>query len=341
MDRPLPRIALVSTIDPPTSDKHWASPYYTLRRAFEISEEYRPHLVDDLRIADIVIICPRLNNPVFPAEILFKINSWKYFNKTIAFSTDDEPFISHPGVYTSIRIGNKYLLPFQDGFYPHVAFKDELDLCLHVHPSKLFSFRGDVATHPVRSEMMELSMDAWKILSNTRAFNFEYLNIQSPSLQKTVDQKKYGNDYISSLAASKFILCPRGRCPSSIRLFEAMRAGRVPVVISNEWAGMKRIPWDKFIVRISERDVENIPKILLEEEKSFFERSANARASWTEYFALESLPKTIILVANEIQQSRIDNRFNLFLFVGHQFFTWRFLRRGLLSEVRKFLKNRM
>src|SRR5204863_9824065 len=88
---------------------------------------------------------------------------------------------------------------------------------------------------------------------------------------------------------SKFCLCPRGRGPSTWRLYEALRAGRPPVIISDDW-----VPpaidggWEQCSIRVAERDVERIPEILREREPDAERMSAEARRVWQEWFSLET-----------------------------------------------------
>jgi Exostosin family len=54
-------------------------------------------------------------------------------------------------------------------------------------------------------------------------------------LTTRLDKENFLNRYITVLQQSAFILCPIGKGPSSMRIFEAMRAGRAPVIISDAW----------------------------------------------------------------------------------------------------------
>src|SRR5690606_14285038 len=79
--------------------------------------------------------------------------------------------------------------------------------------------------------------------------------------------------YANLISDSKFVLCPKGFGPSSIRIFETMKAGRVPVIISDQWVGPPGLPWSDFSVFIPESRVDEIPMIL-EEEEAIWETKA-------------------------------------------------------------------
>ena len=55
---------------------------------------------------------------------------------------------------------------------------------------------------------------------------------------------------------SVFSLCPRGSSPSSVRFWESLSAGTIPVLISDEWA-LPEWDWDNTIVQIPESEITN------------------------------------------------------------------------------------
>ena len=69
--------------------------------------------------------------------------------------------------------------------------------------------------------------------------------------------------YIDSLKRSIFCLCPSGTGPNTIRLWEAIGSGAIPVVLSDSWVppGPRQL-WDEavFILRDTPTGVRNIPE---------------------------------------------------------------------------------
>jgi hypothetical protein len=95
--------------------------------------------------------------------------------------------------------------------------------------------------------------------------------------------------FLQLLNESKFSLCPRGRSPSSWRLFETLRAGRVPVIIGDKWMPPSiSLDWDRLSIRVPERDVANIPAMLTEREGEAQTMSRLARQTWEEWFSVEA-----------------------------------------------------
>lgn len=75
-------------------------------------------------------------------------------------------------------------------------------------------------------------------------------------------QKLFSQEYMDVLARSRFALCPRGSGPSTIRFWEALQAGAIPVLLADDMSLPEEIDWDSAIVRVAEKDVLKIPTIL-------------------------------------------------------------------------------
>src|SRR5262249_33625868 len=139
-------------------------------------------------------------------------------------------------------------------------------------PEFLFSFLGRVATHPVRREVRLLD------------------TALTPCLDVADGSKRfpcfdYAKTYAQLLERSSFILCPRGFGVSSIRMFEAMSFGRVPVIISDAWQPSPGIPWQEFSVVIPERAVFGIPVVLEKLESKAPAMGQRARQLFNTHFA--------------------------------------------------------
>ena len=70
------------------------------------------------------------------------------------------------------------------------------------------------------------------------------------NLSKDVNLKSYLND----LENTKVILCPRGTGPSTIRMWEALASGCIPLVISNDYKFPlnKKIKWADICIVLKE-----------------------------------------------------------------------------------------
>ena len=183
-----------------------------------------------------------------------------------------------PGVYTSVpqrwyrpdrvRTGS-YLWMYAN---PAVVYEPNGPA-----PEWLFSFVGDAATHTVRQAVLALR--------HPRAFLGDaggYRSLQGGSADA---RDQYERTYAEILRASAFVLCPRGVSPSSVRVFEVMKSGRVPVILSDEWVAPGGPDWPTFSVRISESDVTSLPALLEGLEPEAATMGQRARQAWEAWFA--------------------------------------------------------
>ena len=100
--------------------------------------------------------------------------------------------------------------------------------------------------------------------------------------------------YGEIISSSKFVLCPRGYACSTWRLFETMKAGRVPVIISDQWVAPEGPAWDNFSLRVMENQVSRIPEILEQYESQAELMGHCARAAWEEWFSKETIFHRIV-----------------------------------------------
>jgi hypothetical protein len=92
--------------------------------------------------------------------------------------------------------------------------------------------------------------------------------------------------FAETLFRSKFVLCPRGHGTSSIRLFETLAAGRVPVVISDGWTPPSGPSWESIVVRWSEAaPIDRLLAHLEELEPRAEEMGSRAHTAFADWFA--------------------------------------------------------
>ena len=70
--------------------------------------------------------------------------------------------------------------------------------------------------------------------------------------------------YNRMLIKSKFTLCPSGSGPNSIRFWEALACGSIPILLSDTLQLPYHELWDKSILRVKESEFNKIPQILSE-----------------------------------------------------------------------------
>ena len=199
----------------------------------------------------------------------------KYPGKAYMYNPHDRPWYVLPGLYMCMpkqRFSSAHMAAgaYIEVINPYVTCSFEQE------PELLFSFYG-ATTSPARFKVAKLTHPRGKIIIS---------NVLMYVDNRPEDLQTY---YADLLTNSKFVLCPQGAGPSSIRLFEVMKAGRVPVIISDNLVYPKGPAWDKFAVIVPESRIADIPAILEQQEPQWPEKARLARQAWEEFFAPDTL----------------------------------------------------
>lgn len=118
----------------------------------------------------------------------------------------------------------------------------------------LCSFVGCLSTHQVRKII-------WQAKPNRKDMKFIYRSAWHYEGSNRINNQI---EYQNILARSRFSLCPRGTGASTIRFWESLQAGAIPVLISDAMRLPKGWDWYQTIVRIAENDAANWPEIVEE-----------------------------------------------------------------------------
>ena len=281
----------------PESDPRPRGGYVSLKENAFLDRFKIHHLVADPNEADIILFA-EVDTGRLCEDVLRHPYIKRYRDKCFMFSTDWRvvPFI--PGIYTSLE--KSWYLPRRSspGFYPSclinplVKFEPDSDRDL------LYSFMGDIQTHPVRKVLARLDHPRGEFV-DTSSESQTAMWTGSPE-QKAIFWKRY----VGLAKRSQFVLCPRGVAPASIRLFEAMMMGRVPVILSDEWLPPAGPDWDKFSLRIAEDDAARVPQLLEEKEAVADEMGLRARTEWEKYFSPEIVFHRIVEECLELRKAR-------------------------------------
>ena len=241
-------------------------------------------VVDSAQAADIVLFVETHHDdsgsgPFF--EWIFRHPAYRQFpEKVFVHSGMDNIVPLLRGIFPSIE--SRYYDPARMRSGPYLMLKNELldpSVRTEVDPTLLGSFIGCARTVQVRHQLLKVRHDRLLIRDNGDAFIGA---VKAKEKDRVDDLKK---QYVDSLLASKFIICPRGMGASSIRLFETMEVGRVPVILSDAWVEPAGPNWNEFSIRIAERDVNRVPEIILAAEPRWEKMAVAARAAWEEYYA--------------------------------------------------------
>jgi hypothetical protein len=269
----------------------------TLSRSAANDRIGRHTLTDDPSAADVILF---VENAHYVDDPYYKRLRWhpfvrKFREKTFMYNETDRPWCVLPGLYCSMprrsfdrsRQRSFCYAYSVNPFIAEYASVEQRDL--------LFSFLG-APTHKVRRRLYELG-DPDAVIENT-----SYFSVWRALVPR--EEERHNRDYASVLARSKFILCPRGVGTSTYRLFEAMEAGRAPVLLADQWVEPEGPDWSSFLLRIPEASVADLPEILRRHEQEAIERGARARRAWDDWFAPEVRFHTAVEACASILASR-------------------------------------
>ena len=171
---------------------------------------------------------------------------------------------------------------------PHYTLRYD-DALIRKQKSYLFSFMGATHTHPIRKRLTDLYPDSCFSSGDCWGGDMDFSQIK-------IDR------YVSLLGNSCFSLCPRGAGISTIRLFESMSMGAIPVIISDRYKPplSDQVDWRSFSVTIKENKLNKIENVL----KSFTadtirEMSQKTLDVYHKYFSNTNLHQTIIIELNK------------------------------------------
>ncbi len=111
--------------------------------------------------------------------------------------------------------------------------------------------------------------------------------------------------YVKNIVDSDYTLCVRGYGNNSIRFFEALCCGRIPVFINTDCVLPYDfvIDWKKYCVWVEESEIHKIPEKVLEfhnktSPEDFIKLQVEIRNIWKDYFTPEGFFKNLHLYLN-------------------------------------------
>jgi hypothetical protein len=233
-------------------------------------------LVPDPSAADMILL---VGNFGADADLLLKHPAYVAFpDKCAAYTEDDYYLPLIPGVYCSAhndehaRAGRVFSYAYisRNGKYSNVMLTREGA----AQKKYLFAFQGG-STSLLRKRMFNLDFRRPDVvIENTSSYH--RCDMAQP------DRLQRQRRYAETLAASHFVLCPRGSGVGSIRLFEVMCAGVAPVLIADDYLLPPHIEWDRFLLRIPERSIGRLPQLIEPHVSTSAERG---RLAWEAYRA--------------------------------------------------------
>jgi len=157
---------------------------------------------------------------------------FKHFNITKVFS----PLHDTANAIDGIEI---IPIPFTSNFNFDQTTKDIL-----------FSFVGTYTSHTIREKMKN------RIIGENIIYRNSY-HIDDNTFGNINSKEKEEIEYRNILQRSRYSLCPRGSSPSSVRFWESLQAGAIPILISDNWM-LPDWDWSNTIIHIKETDFDKM-----------------------------------------------------------------------------------
>ena len=245
-------------------------------------------IVTDPSAADVILILGAIARE---PQRLLKYGLYKAFPERCAVYTEDDDWLPLiPGVHTNAPI-SKHTRIGRIFNYAHISrngqfqnrFREEttspVPIGMKAEKRYFFTFQGG-STALVRKRLYNLRFNRSDVLIENTSSYWHWDNSQP-------DREARQRRYADTLAASHFVLCPRGAGAGSSRFFEVMAAGVAPVLLSDAYALTPGPAWDQFLIRVRERDIARLPAILEPHLDSAAERGRLARRAFDEFFAID------------------------------------------------------
>lgn len=256
----------------------------TLRRCARLDELGRHQVCDDAAEAEAILFVENTQfDDVFFKSLLNHPLIAQHPDKVFMYNEMDRPWDLLPGLYCCMT--RKHLNLKRHRAFAYLSTPNPFIGEIHkqpIEPRWLYSFMGSMS-HACRRPIMRLkSSDGY--VRDTSDFNVWRTDSREMEIR--------GKEYADILAASQFVLCPRGIGTSSIRLYETLEAGRVPVIISDHWVPPPETDWG-FAIQVEERRIASIPGLLKTLDGESRDRGAAAREAWLHSYAPDTLFNTV------------------------------------------------
>lgn len=137
-----------------------------------------------------------------------------------------------------------------------------------------------------------------KILHNSKLISTNFIvrnSFSANSSTISIDPIVARKEYVDVLLNSDFALAPKGDGNFSVRFYEALSLGRIPILIDTDCAlpSQDKIDYDLFIVRVSHKQIKNIPQIVSDlfhkmTSSEFIEMQQRARNAYEKYLRYDA-----------------------------------------------------
>lgn len=150
---------------------------------------------------------------------------------------------------------------------PHVAVNG---IAAKQQKDILYSFIG-FSNHSVRKALFDLRWPKDAVIKRRAVWHFSKSGNQAQKRQ--LAEKR---EYQDVLARSRYSLCPRGTGASTLRFWESLQAGAIPVLFSDDMMLPDFFDWSRCVILIKEADIATVDAVIraMSQEKEMAMRKA-------------------------------------------------------------------
>ncbi len=202
-------------------------------------------------------------------------------------------------MFKSTKFTNDYLLPYPKS-RSDIPYTPIAQTSISQH-TPLVGFCG-IINDPKRKDLLTAIHQHPEIGHEFLIRNRFFGHIQKTSAQSTSAQFRL--DFIQNLLKTHFNISSRGRGNYSIRFYETLQAGRIPILIDSdiEFPFSELINWNELV--ICKKSPEEVCVDLLHtwKQKSIAQQHAQCREIWVQYLSPEGIEKSILQMLPTILQ---------------------------------------
>lgn len=250
-------------------------------------------LVSDAKLADIIVFVETVDwrDPHFRRVQRHPVVR-EYRDKTVLYNEADTSRARLPALAV-----NALDVPWQIGIGSLPIHEDQAPVeRADAEPTELMSFVGSRSSK-VRHGILDRYASAHPAVIDTDTFN----SWTSTRKERTRQRRTFER----ALVAGLFTLCPHGLGTTSLRLYEAMQAGRCPVILADRWVEDFGVDWS-FALRVAERDHDRLEEILGAVPRGeALERGAEGRRQWEAVYSPERYLHTVAQAARTLLEQRV------------------------------------
>lgn len=234
-------------------------------------------------------------------EIRFHPVRRRFPESSYCYDERDYPWPALPGIFVGER-ADRLIGSFQVPWFFAAPSDAALELMSKppVEPDLLFSFVGS-PTSPLRDTLFCMPPHPRGLIE--RVDGFQFFEPGSRDFVARIAR------HVELVRRSKFVLCPYGHGPATLRVYEAMAAGRVPVILSDEWLPPVGPDWGSFSVRWPERMALQVPAFLESIEDRYEAMARGALRAFGEWYRPEVSFHSVVEALRPLVDGRIAMQF--------------------------------